>query len=123
MPDLQGASCSELPPFVVDKYFECSVRYEPLRAAVAKAICNNCVVLSECRDWALNRPSPTRHGVIAGESASQIMIARSWRRFEIGLRETPPSGTRPDWLALPDAGLIVESMRLADDPDESIAQP
>lgn len=120
---LEGASCADLPGFVVDKYFDCDAGREPLKAMVAKAICRNCVVLDECRSEALSMPRLPDRGVLGGASVTEVEAARHWRLFEQGLRETAPVRLRPTWLAMPDATYDTERMRLGDDPEESEFTP
>jgi hypothetical protein len=115
---LEGANCADLPGFVVEKYFECHSRYEPLKRMVALAICGNCDVLEACRTQALNTPTPPTRGVIAGMPATHMKTARAWRRYEQGDTEKPPRSPRPAWLPMTDATEAVERIRLEDDPDE-----
>lgn len=115
---LEGANCADLPGFVVDKYFNCNVNREPLRAQVAKAICARCVVLDECRDVTLNQPNLPDRGIVAGLPARHFQRARSWRRYELGLTETPPRAPRPEWLARPEAAETTEQGLVEIDPDE-----
>lgn len=119
MSRLEGANCADLPGFVIDKYFGCNVGREPLLAKVAIAICENCVVMTECRDAALNQPKLQSSGVIGGVTAAEIHRARRWHNYELGFApKPPPDGKRPTWLHIPDAAERVEQGRLEDDPDE-----
>lgn len=118
---LEGANCADLPGFVIDKYFNCHAANEPLKRQVALAICGRCAVREACRDQAMNGPSPQR-GVVGGLVANQIRIARAWRSFEIGARDTAPNDPRPDWLLRPDAAETVEQGLVENDPDEPLIE-
>jgi hypothetical protein len=116
---LEGANCSGLPGFVIDKYFDCNASAEPLRRMVALAICANCQVVDACREQALNGPRVPR-GVIGGVTAVELNRAKQWRRYEQGLTEVVPSEPRPGWLPMTDATQIVEQGRVEGDPDEPV---
>lgn len=118
MRSLEGANCSDLPGFVVDKYFDCNVGREPLRAKVAKAICSNCAVQDDCRAEALTMAKLPDRGIIGGVHARALKDARAWLRFEHGLTDHPPRATRPEWLDLSDAAQTIEEFRTETDPDE-----
>ncbi|MCW2783994.1 MAG: hypothetical protein JWP74_511 [Marmoricola sp.] len=115
---LEGANCADLPAFVVDKYFDCNTRLEPFRAKVAKAICENCVVLVDCVDQTLVMPRLPARGIIAGMSIPEIERARSWLSYEHGIRDRVPPFDRPEWLPLSEASNTVEQWRTEQDPDE-----
>jgi len=117
MKSLEGANCGDLPPFVVDKYFDCNVGWEPFRASVAKAICSNCTVIDDCLDEALTMPRLPPRGVIAGLAVTEIKRARSWQLYELGQSDQIPNSKRPEWLTLSDAAQTVEQYRVETDPD------
>jgi hypothetical protein len=117
MRSLEGANCADLPGFVIDKYFDCNVHKEPLRARIGFAICHRCVVQEACRDEALNMPGLPARGIIGGVAVADIRRARTWRDFENGSTDRVPQGPRPEWLELSDAAQTVEQMRVEDDPD------
>ncbi len=103
---------------MIDKYFGCNAGTEALRAKVAKAICENCVVLFDCRDQALTMVNLPTKGVIGGVTASEVWRARGWRNYEAGLNDRTPEVSRPDWLPRSDAAETVEEWRVTIDPDE-----
>lgn len=115
---LEGANCADLPPFVIDKYFDCDAQKDRLLAMVAKAICEHCVVRDACREEALHAPQLPDRGVVGGVSATEVRRARAWRRYELGLTDAPPRVTRPDWLTRPEAAETIEQGRVEEDPDE-----
>lgn len=108
MRSLEGANCADLPPQVIDKYFDSHVRWQPFLARTAMAICSRCVVLTECREQAFNMPNLPERGVIGGVAVAEIRRARAWRTYELGQRPTPPQGERPAWLTRPDAAETIE---------------
>jgi hypothetical protein len=119
----EGANCGDLPPFVADKYFDCNVQREPLKAMVAKAICDRCVVRDECREEALNMIYLPKRGVIGGVTAAEVHAARSWRNYEQGMSDSVPRSRRPEWLPMTDATHFVEQVRVELDPDEPPDSP
>lgn len=108
MRSLEGASCADLPAFVIDKYFNANVGTQPFLARTARAICGHCVVLQECREEALNMPHLQKGGVIGGVAAAEIRRARAWRSYELGRLAAPPLRDRPEWLTRPDAAETIE---------------
>jgi hypothetical protein len=114
----EGANCGDLPPFVVDKYFDCNVHREPLKARVALAICGRCVVREPCLEEALTMPYLPSRGVIGGVTVSEVHAARSWRFYEQGITDHVPRPRRPEWLPMTDATHGVEQVRLDLDPNE-----
>lgn len=118
MNGLEGANCADLPGFVIDKYFDCNVGREPLRAMVGQAICSNCVVIEACRQEALTMPNPPTRGIIAGVSAQSVRDARRWQAYEAGIVDAVPPVPRPEWLPRSEAADTVEQGRLEDDLDE-----
>ena len=115
---LEGANCADLPGFVIDKYFNCSVQREPLQAMVGLAICRNCVVLDACREQALNMPGLQAKGIIGGVAVADIRRARRWRAYELGVSDQVPNVQRPDWLQRTEATETAEQGRLESDQDE-----
>lgn len=113
LPEFQTETgqCYDLPPAVVDKYFNSNVHREPRLADVAKAICARCVILDQCHADTLSRPVKGQTGIRAGLPVNQYDIARAWISYENGHRETPPRDRRPEWLARSEAAEQVEQMR------------
>lgn len=50
-----GGACSELPLEAVDEYFFPQPHHRA-RIAMAKRICNNCIVFNECYEYAMEQP-------------------------------------------------------------------
>jgi hypothetical protein len=113
-PNLEGAACAEINMTVVDKFFDIDAHRDRLRAQAARNICARCVVQPECLEDALNGPAIKR-GIVAGITSNELEGARSWRRYELGYRETPPRQERPDWLPRPEAAETVEQMRVEEE--------
>jgi hypothetical protein len=118
MKDLEGANCTYLPGFVIDKYFGANASRDRFAADVARAICNNCIVLEECREDALSMSGLPKRGIIGGVAVWEIKRARRWRLYELGLSDEAPKVARPEWLARPDAAETTEQMRIEEDADE-----
>jgi hypothetical protein len=115
---LEGANCADLPGFVIDKYFDADGSRDRFAANVARAICQHCVVLEQCREQALGMPGLPKRGIIGGVAAHEIKRARKWRNYELGISERVPSVERPAWLARPEAAETIEQGRIEQDADE-----
>jgi hypothetical protein len=108
---LEGARCAELPPEFIDKYYHANLVVNPILGQLAMGICAQCPVMDECRRDALTRPDTKETGVVAGTTANKIRIAKAWRLYELGLRDTPPTAPRPEWLPMNEATHAVEAFR------------
>lgn len=116
---LEGAACQELALRAVEHLFYTS-NVDKITRQAAKNICDRCVANPECLDRAINGPYMTE-GFVAGLTATAINLGRRWRRYELGLFDTPPERPRPEWLPQTPATEAVESARIMDDPDEAVA--
>lgn len=72
---LPNGNCADLLPQVYDKYFLANTSPGQFRAAVARAICANCVVRIECLEQAIYQPPP--RGTLAGKNRRELLDIRS----------------------------------------------
>ncbi len=72
MPDLGGASCTDHPYVPPSAWTGASHRDQ----ALAKAVCGTCVVLRQCRKWALGPSAISMSGILGGLSAAERRQAR-----------------------------------------------
>ena len=103
---LEGASCADLNPLVIDKFFAPGAT--PIYRKAARNICARCVVLDDCRLNALRFALTRGFGIVGGMSPEDLKRARACELFENGERDTPPRGERPDWLPRSEATETVE---------------
>ncbi|RAN77983.1 hypothetical protein B5P43_18300 [Bacillus sp. SRB_336] len=94
-PDIEGAACADLPPFVVAKYFNINTHTQVWEKKTAKAICGNCAVQALCLEAAVAQPQNQIQGITAGLTAGEIKAVRKWRDYDLGRTDTPPDRPRP----------------------------
>lgn len=72
-----------------------------IATAKAKAICDTCPVIDDCRDWiALDPKGPVDQSIVAGLTFNEQVVLRRQRRAERDAAKaavTPPCGTRRGW--------------------------
>jgi hypothetical protein len=67
---LEGGACQNLPPAVIDKYFQADGVRQRFEHATAKAMCGQCAVRAACLDDAI--VDPPGHGIRGGESSNVL---------------------------------------------------
>lgn len=74
-PDFTEAACRRIPPEVADEYFM-PQRYNSAVAKMARRICQGCVILDDCRTYALK--TLPEHGIWGGLDPHQIEQAAGY---------------------------------------------